>query len=516
MGAFSNKGYKFNQRAMEYAPIFKGTVHEANYWAWRSNQTNPNESGFLVPRQKIRQGTSTYVGLDLLLSSVAKELKLDQLLVQAFGVSLSQNILAIAYYCASHVRRPLSESISWSEHQHLPGEVKLSADTIDKTLQSITEKSIEKFMKLWQKDHSSDDPLSVEIKPVNSRHRNNEEIALGVFQYLNSMEPIRLLVTLDRETHVPVNYSIIPSDEPDVITINNITAILQRHKITSGSIVLGRSFSVFRNISYMLRNKINFTIVVSFEDLPNYQIEIDELKEKDEFNKSGSQLEIFQRDEILKVQAVTKIHVLGGNTVYLHYYYIDEYRTRTLAQFKDRLDRIQWRLEKGLPLRNTHDQMLVDQYFTVTISSKSGRTVKRKRTEVIDQTIQNRAGYFAVMSNCLKDPADALKAYKAREGLEDRFDDQKMEEDFYRLKIYSLGAERAIVFIQYVAQIFRLYLLDRLHKWKNKPESVRSVTELVWAMAQLREISISGHNPFLEQPDETQKAILDEFGIMLR
>ncbi len=514
LGSFSDKGYKFNQRALEYAPLFKGTEHESGYWSWRSQQSDSTEVEVLVPRRNIQRGTSTYVGNSVLLGAVAKELKLDQLLAQTFGTPLAQNILAIAYYCASHVRNPLIESVGWSEHQRLPGDVKLSVSSIDKTLQSISERSINKFMMLWQKAHPSAVPLAVEIKPVNSYHRNNEEIALGMFKYLNTLQPYRLLVTLDRKTHTPINYELISTDEPDVTTINNILDVLHRQNNGSADIVLGRDFSVFRNVRYLLRNKIRFTSVVAFENFPNSQIEIDQLKKSGEFDKNSKQLEIFQRDEILKVQAVTKVHNLEGTTVYLHYYYIDEYRKRTAAQLKDRLARVQRRLEKGLALLNDYDQMLANEFFTVKISAHHGRTVKQKSAQ-LDETIKNTTGYFALMSNCLSDPADALKAYKAREGLEDRFDDQKQEEDFYRLNMYSFNAEQARNFIQLVAQMMRFYILNKLHNWKNKPEKIHSVTEIIRTMELLREISIRGHNPFLEQPDETQQAILSEFGILL-
>ncbi len=512
IGALLEKGYKFNQRAMEYAPLFKGTEYEDGYWAWRNEKGNPKGSEFMVPRYQIEHESSTYIGLSLLLDKVVKELGLGTVLEKAYGKILSDRILSLAYYCASQIRRSLFESVDWGRDRQLPGGTVLSLDLINKTLQNMDRSAAYTFKDLWKKKHLGIDPLYLSIKPIDSVHRNNEEVALGMFRYLESLKPPRALATIDRTTQNPVYYELLPTDEPDITTINNILNSLGDWGALPGNVVFDKDFSRYQNIRYLLKNNVNFIIGVSFNNLPAYRMEIDSLKGKEGFKKYDQMLEIFQRDEILKTQAVTKVHQLEGHTVYLHYYYIGEYRNRTAARFKDRVDRVQKKLEQGMLLYNTDDQKLADKYFSVQISSEDGRTVKQKHA-IINRKIQDSTGYFAVMSNHLKDPGDVLKAYKIREGFEDRFDDLKREEDFYRLNIYSYEMERARIVIQFVAQIIRLYMLDKLHRWEDKPAKIQSLTEMLWIISPLKRIDISGHEPFYQPADDVQQAILDRFGI---
>ncbi len=514
IGAISKKGASFNQRAMEYAPLFRNTEYDSLYWEWRNSRSVLQNSDFLVPLKQVEKENSIHVGISLLLNKVTKELRLDHYLAESFGVPLTEKILALAYYCACHVRNPLFECIFWSEDQRLPGGSPLTGEIINKTLQSISPNAIQTFLKSWSESQTKTDLLSIETHPVNSVHRNNEEIALGMFHDLNSLIPPRILVTMKRVSQIPIRYQIIPTEEPDFTTINNIVNILQEQGLTPPKIVLGRSFASWDNIRYLLRNKIKFTMGVSLDIFPAYQAEIDSLKNTNGFAKPESTVELYNRDEILKTQTVTRVHQLEGQTVYLHYYYVDEYRRRAMAQLKDRLERVKMRLEKGYPLLGPAEQKLSDNYFTVRITSNNERIVKLK-TAAIDGAFKSAAGYFAVMSNQLKKPDDALKAYKIREGFEDRMDDLKNEEDFYRFKVYSFDIERSRIFIQFISQVLRLFILHRLHNWKNKPEKIHSLTELLWIISSLRKIDIKGHEPFFEEPNETQKAILEEFGISL-
>ncbi len=512
IGALLDKGYKFNQRAREYAPLFKGTEHEEAFWAWINEQGNPEGSDIMVPRYQIENESSEYIGLSLLLDKVVKETGLDQVLVQAYGQSLADRILSLAYYCASQIRRSFFESVAWGRDQRLPGGTVLSLDVINRTLQSMDRSSADTFFALWKKKHLGIDPLYLSLKPIDSYHRNNEEVALGMFRYLESLKPPRALATIDRATHTPVGYRLLPTEEPDITTINNILSLFSDWGASPGNVVFDKDFSRYQNIRYLLKNKVNFIMGVSFNNLPTYRMEIDTLKSREGFTKYDQMLEIFQRDEILKTQAVTKVHQLEGHTVYLHYYYIGEYRKRTAARFKDRVDRVQKKLEQGMLLHNTDDQKLADKYFSVQVSSEDGRTVRQKQA-IINRKIQDSTGYFAVMSNYLKDPGDVLKAYKIREGFEDRFDDLKREEDFYRLNIYSYEIERARIIIQFVAQIIRLYMLDKLHRWEDKPAKIQSLTEMLWIISPLKRIEISGHEPFYQAADNVQQAILDRFEI---
>ena len=192
---------------------------------------------------------------------------------------------------------------------------------------------------------------------------------------------------------------------------------------------------------------------------------------------------------------------------------------RNENELMERLNQVEKALKKGKKIeafRSKFDQRIAKECFIVKETPKRGLQVKCL-PEKVDELKEECGGYFAIASNQFKNGSEALYVYKLRDGVEKRFDDIKNEEDCRRLRVHSSERMRARLFIQFIAEILRCYLLERKQNretdWKNLKLVPKTVNDIMRAMASLRYIHIEGHRPFYKRPTKTQLGLLKFYDI---
>ena len=90
------------------------------------------------------------------------------------------------------------------------------------------------------------------------------------------------------------------------------------------------------------------------------------------------------------------------------------------------------------------------KYFEVTETPKRGRKVT-PREDVIQEKLRN-CGYFAMLSNEVKDPFDALSLYRSKDITEKAFGNLKERLNFRRMQVSS--ALNGKLFVEFIALIY--------------------------------------------------------------
>ena len=107
-----------------------------------------------------------------------------------------------------------------------------------------------------------------------------------------------------------------------------------------------------------------------------------------------------------------KKDLLSGNRrAYLHLFYNPEKAARDQVEMNDYLSSLQQDLERG-----THKDYRMkdyDKYFEITQTPKRGKKIK-PREDVMKNAARNY-GYFALLSNEVKDPFEALSLYRSKD-----------------------------------------------------------------------------------------------------
>ena len=90
--------------------------------------------------------------------------------------------------------------------------------------------------------------------------------------------------------------------------------------------------------------------------------------------------------------------------IYVHYYYNDQHATDDRNRFNNKLDTLESELYSGK--RNPDHERLYNKYYD--ISSTPVRGVKLIPKQKAIEAAEKDFGFFALMSNCIKDAVEAV------------------------------------------------------------------------------------------------------------
>jgi transposase len=217
---------------------------------------------------------------------------------------------------------------------------------------------------------------------------------------------------------------------------------------------------------------------------------------------------------------MTVLAKMANKRIWQHIYYDTARRTEHILSFFGKLAK--WEQELISGDEKKANAWAYDQYFTVKTTPKRGRRVKRNQ-EAINTYKTDYAGYWVMITNCEKDAASALGAYRERALVESQFDDLKNELDMARLRTHNSDTMRGRVLVQFLALIItsqiRMTLKDAWDKRTEYPKDSRlsrqySLSELMLRLGSYRKTRFSGrYGEVVSTPTKAQREIFTAFGI---
>ena len=101
-----------------------------------------------------------------------------------------------------------------------------------------------------------------------------------------------------------------------------------------------------------------------------------------------------------------------------------------------------------------------DKYFTITSTPKRGRKVTPNE-DAMREAARNY-GYFALLSNEVNDPFEALSLYRSKDILEKGFGNLKDRLNFRRIQVSSELSLNGKLFVEFVALIYLSYIKKKM------------------------------------------------------
>ena len=99
---------------------------------------------------------------------------------------------------------------------------------------------------------------------------------------------------------------------------------------------------------------------------------------------------------------------------------------------------------------------LVEQYFIVKDTPKRGVRIQYKNDAI--QNKMSQFGYFALLSNDVKDSSEALEIYRKKDMVEKAFDNLKERIGMKRTTVYSDQTLAGKFFLQFLSLIYISYV----------------------------------------------------------
>ncbi|RIZ61089.1 transposase, partial [Mesotoga sp. SC_NapDC2] len=246
----------------------------------------------------------------------------------------------------------------------------------------------------------------------------------------------------------------------DVKTVKQLMAEFNVMGYKKVSVLLDRGFYSGENINLLFKNHQKFIIGVKLS--LNYVKEVLE-EERDNlqlWSNLQPQFGVYGLCRTIQwdyeQERPNKGDVLSSKRrAYLHLFYNPEKAAKDQTEMNDYLSRLYNDLKNNkLKEYSIKDY---DKYFTLT---KRGRKVTPNE-EAMREAARNY-GYFALLSNGVNDPFEALSLYRSKDIVEKGFGNLKDRLNFRRMQVSSELSLNGKLFVQFVALIYLSYIKKKM------------------------------------------------------
>lgn len=475
------------------------------------------ETGELIPTDRHRKvaeraqaapgvtATARVAGPYLLLEQISSKLQLGKLLSKCFGEDAAA-IQSLVYFLV-HKGLALSRSDAWSMVSLHPFSDHIDSRRISELLRRISEDSRQRFLSMWLKQTLEKDCLCYDITSISSYARSNEYTRYGYNRDGDSLEQINLAMLFGQDSRLPAYYRRMPGNISDVATLKTTVKSLDFLGFGSMHLILDRGFYSASNIDELYRRKHHFTISV-----PTGRKWIERIIDK-HYENIASPRNYLTMNDNEALYAVTELHKWGPakHRCYVHIYYNAERAASDFDKFTRKLLALKEELVTG-KLNDDH-QKLYDRYFVIKETPRRGRKVDFNDAE-IQKHRKRYSGFFCIISNKSKSASDSLETYRAKDVVENSFDDLKNHLDMKRLRVHCSAAMDSRLFLQFLALIYASDIrLTTKRSDKLKNLTVREVMEQMETLSRIKYSNRYGQ--VYTETTPLQRQIMEAFGITL-
>lgn len=431
------------------------------------------ETGELIPSQrkaKTRKGSLSGVtaetrvaGPTMLLDKLAKDMGLTSIVKRCFS-QLHAEMMSLVYFIAQK-GLPLSRSEAWSiGHLHPYGDLIVS-QRISELLLSIREDDRQKFFSLWMTKMTENDYLCYDITSISSYSKTNEYVRYGYNRDGEQLPQINLAMLFGQKSCLPAYYRRMPGSISDVATLRTTMKSMNFLGSSSVHFVLDRGFYSKANVDEILKRRHHFTIAV-----PSRIGWVEEIIDR-HYESIASPQNYHSIDDSEALFVATDLLKWGAERrrVYLHIYYNSRNAAVEFDRFTRKLLKYKEEVESGKRVKE-HEE-IYNRFLVIKETPKRGLRVTFNDEEV-RKSRKRYTGFFCILSSAIKDPMYALSVYRAKESVENSFDDLKNQLDMKRLRIHTATAMDSRIFIQFLA----LILICRIRNISKKDKILKNLT----------------------------------------
>ena len=425
------------------------------------------ETGEIIPNRKktadklakrgpvpIVDAARSFYGATYLFDAIGEKLGITADLKKCFPDTWKQ-ILSTAYYLILEDKNPLSRFPRWaSTHKHPFGKA-IPSQRSSELFASITENDREQFFRLQGRRRIENEYWVYDTTSISSYSKCLKQVRYGINKDHERLPQINLAMLFGEKSNLPFYYRKLPGNIADVKTIQNLLADMQFLGYDKIKLVMDRGFYSEANINdlykshlkFLLATKVSLRLVQnelekqreSLRDWTNYSQKYDLFATTVPISWDYSQERPYKGD-VLKSQ----------RRMYLHLYFNSEKALEAEKKLSRLLCLLQSELESG-KLNQDHLKQY-EKYFETRTTPVRGTKVFAKQ-EAINEAKKNY-GYFAMISNEVKDPIEALEIYRNKDLVEKAFGNLKERLSFNRVAVSSELSLDGKLFVEFIALIY--------------------------------------------------------------
>lgn len=420
------------------------------------------------------QAVRTHVGLQKILEWAGHESGIDADLQRSFEIGDALKLSSIARYWVATDGDTLPRMESWQVMNPLPYGHPITQDVYGKLFASVgrNESGVQSYFQCrGQRVSSTGLNLALDTTTFSTYSKNQIEARQGFNKDGDGLDTIKLLVLYSVENRQPVAFSKQPGNIPDKISLANALRQLDMLDLASPVIVADNGFYSQDNMTHFAREHTKFLMLANSTD-KWVRSEIDAAREElghfrnvCPFDVDVSGVMRRRQHGFSIVRKRTRGHFEAGETesftrrLYVHVFHKPEAAPIQERRLRESLFSLKKDLEDGVEEFRPAAQKQIDSYLTVKRTAK-GVKVDFKMDGI--EEAKRYWGYFVLVSNEIKDPFDALKAYRSREKIEELFATYKDSFDGRKPRTWHPENLYGRQFAQFVGLGYHCFLAKRI------------------------------------------------------
>jgi len=403
-----------------------------------------------------------FYGATYLLDRIGEDTGVTEDLKACFPRSYRQ-ILSIAYYLILEDKNPLSRFPRWAAlHRHPHGE-DIPSQRSSEIFASITEESMQRFFRCQGKRRVDREYLAYDSTSISSYSKCLRQVHYGKNKDHELLAQINLALLFGQQSRLPFYYRKLAGNIPDVKTLRKLLSDMNTPGYEKIKVVLDRGFFSAANINDLYRHHMKFLIAAKLSlKLVTTHLETvrDTMRRWTRYHQAY-QLYTFSLPvawDYVRERPRKSDTIKADRRMYLHLYYSPERALEDENAFNSWMADLQEELVSDR--RHPDHERHYAKYFEVRSTPVRGTKVIAKEDALA--AAKRNYGYFALVSNEIKDAVEALEIYRNKDLVEKAFDNLKERLNLRRVAVSSEQSLDGKLFVQFIALIFLSYITKRM------------------------------------------------------
>jgi len=455
--------------------------------------------------------TREFYGATYLLDQIGEKLGITADLKVCFPDFWKQ-LLSIAYYLILEDKNPLSRFPRWAQnHRHPYGESIPSQRSSD-IFGAITEDAKQKFFLLQAKRRLEEEYLAYNTTSISSYSELITQVRYGRNKDHEPLAQINLALLFGQSSRLPVYYRKLAGNISDVSTIKHLINDLSFLEIDKVKLVMDRGFYSEDNINALFEKHYKFLIGVktSLRLVQNILDDVRDSMKTRAFYSSDYGIYVYSKTIEWSYKAKkprSEAIETGTRRVYLHLYFDDQKAVDDKTVFNSLLDTLE---EEIMTNQRTHEhEPLYQKYYDISSTPVRGTVLVPKQEAI--SAVEKNYGYFALMSNDIKDPLEALALYRLKDLVEKAFHNLKERLSMRRTSVSSEQNLEGKLFVQFLALIYLSYISKAMSD--QKLYKTMTMHELLDELDIIECFGYPGHKIHFGEITKKQKSLYAALGV---
>ena len=412
-------------------------------------------------------------GATWLLDHILADTPLVKALNRTFGrYNLNRKILSLGYFLNLTEGNAMTRYENFAATHRLPWQYTLTPSAISRIFQHITPEQIDKFvsrlnMLSVDEGNSRTRYWALDSTSISTYSTGLSKSAYGHNKDGDALPQVNVLMVVNQLTGEPVYYRTYSGNVPDIVTVKHLLQEHARIRLDSDAVIVAdKGYGSVSNIHRFYQNKTSFLINLktSFSVCRHIFDEVkldllDPINFNEEINNSHVTREINWSYPV-NFKTDCKRAPRLKEKMYLHIYYDRDIYNAHQSTIISNISKVARLLQKGeaVPAKLKY----IKDTFLIESTSEDGITTYSTNRKALDDYLKMK-GVRILVSNEVKEPIEAYKAYFDRNEVEYAFRLFKQRLGFNRMRVSTNEALEGKAFIQFIATSIAIMLRKRIN-----------------------------------------------------